>query len=405
MSWAYETLRGSSVKSSHSLEYRVVVFFFALYTFGIFYVLCSGLINTKLPSEDVAALYGINKVSGFYGPGSWAAWLLTTVTCCIDRLFRSPREADRPPHSVFNFSSGIDLNLIAVYSYPLIAGVDLIRRSRRDLSCNTASIEIGCIAASLTVLRMGSGLGTLLAGLCLRRREVHRTLLPPVVFTITASFTLFLMSVIFDSILIGFRAQDFALNLFGLPGPQFRLNASDTSLGALLKESELIDEEPRLPLLTLYLTGGDMAVVPRTLLSMELFLTTTYALLKYERSLRLIPAILGMVFLVHIGLTSCLTMSTFWATFFCAHFWFVTDVPITTAGMSDLDQLSVLCLSGVLILANTLVEVVPGYTRMKRWVLCCKGFVRRWMGADFGEGQERGDEPILVYDDIQMSSV
>ncbi|PVH79885.1 hypothetical protein DL98DRAFT_515787 [Cadophora sp. DSE1049] len=395
MSGRYEKIGGSSARSSHSCEYRLVEFFFALYTLGILYILCSGLINFKIPSGDAITIYGIDKVSGFYGPGSWAAWLLTTMACCIDRLFHQPRQVNRPRKSILSLKSGIDLNLIAVYSYPIIAGVDLLRRSRHDFSDEASSSDIGCIAASLTVLRMGAGLGTLLAGLYARRREIHQTPLLPVLLSITASLTLFIMSVTFDFILIDFRAQDFALNLFGLPGHEFQLEPSGTGLGALLKKSKLIDEEARLPLLALYFTGGDMAIVPRTMLSIILLFIAANSLMMYEPSWRLVPRILGTVFVVYLGVAVLLTMSTFFGVFFCIHFWFVTDIPITMARLGDLDQLSVLCLSGVLILVTTLVDVVPGYGKLKRGWLSWKAFGRRWLGLELRHEMQREHEPIL----------
>ncbi|KAH7381058.1 hypothetical protein BKA64DRAFT_685574 [Cadophora sp. MPI-SDFR-AT-0126] len=396
MSDRYERIGGSSVASNHYYEFRAVEFLFVLYTFGIFYILCSGLINFQKPSDDSVTLYGIDGVSGFYGPGSWAAWLLTTLACCIERLFHRRQAINRPQKSTLSFKSGIDLNLVAVYSYPIIAGVDLLRRCRRyDFSSPAASSEIGCIAASLTVLRMGTGLGTLLSGLSIRKRVIHQTSLLPAVFTIGASSVLFVMSVTFEFILIGTRFQDFALNLFGLPGRKIQSNPPDAGLGVLLENSALVDEVVRLPLLALYFGGGDFAIVPRMILPICLFYSFVAGLLMYGPSGRLFPQILGIVLVGYLGIIVLLMMATFLAVFFSVHFWQVTDVPITTASIGDLDQLSVLCLSGVLIVVNSLIEMLPGYGKLKKWALFWRRFWRRWVRLGSRDGKERGDEIMM----------
>lgn len=66
--------------------------------------------------------YGVERVSGFYGPGSWGAWLLTVVACFLDRAFaEEKRKEDKRSHML-----GLDINLVAAYAYPLIAAVDLL---------------------------------------------------------------------------------------------------------------------------------------------------------------------------------------------------------------------------------------------------------------------------------------
>ncbi|KAK0117529.1 hypothetical protein ONS95_011869 [Cadophora gregata] len=366
MSGEYEKLGRSTAKSANSIELRLAQRL-SIYTFGIFYILCSGLINFHAPSEELIAEYGIDKVSGFYGPGSWAAWLLTTMACCIDQLFNRRPRVDLPQGRLLNSKSGMNINLIAVYSYPLIAGVDLLwRSSQHDFSKEASSIEIGCIAASLTVLRMGAGLGTLLSIFCIRRQVIHPTSLVSVILTIAASSTLFIMSLTFDIILIGFRAKDFALNLFGLPGPNFQLETPNSGLAALLQTSNLVGEQARLPRLALYFIGGDMAIAPRIILSFLSIFTPVSLLFTYGASWGLVPRTLVTVFIVYLGMALLFTLSTFFVTFFGWYFWTGTDIPITIARLGDLDQLSVLCLSGVLIVVSTLMKLVPGCGRMKR---------------------------------------
>ena len=38
--------------------------------------------------------FGIDKVSGLYGPGTWAAWLFTVGSCGIDRGFGKEQHLD-----------------------------------------------------------------------------------------------------------------------------------------------------------------------------------------------------------------------------------------------------------------------------------------------------------------------
>jgi hypothetical protein len=56
---------------------------------------------------DDSARFGVDQVSGFYGPGSWAAWLLTMASCYADRLL----VPDKPQGSNHSHVLSLDLNL------------------------------------------------------------------------------------------------------------------------------------------------------------------------------------------------------------------------------------------------------------------------------------------------------
>ncbi len=49
-----------------------------IYTLGISYALVSGLVHRAHPTAEEITLCRVDNVSSYYGPGSWAAWLLTT---------------------------------------------------------------------------------------------------------------------------------------------------------------------------------------------------------------------------------------------------------------------------------------------------------------------------------------
>ncbi len=41
---------------------------------------------------DARAVYGVDLVSSFYGPGSWTAWLLLVLSTFRDKIFEVERE-------------------------------------------------------------------------------------------------------------------------------------------------------------------------------------------------------------------------------------------------------------------------------------------------------------------------
>ncbi|KAH7323504.1 hypothetical protein BKA65DRAFT_555186 [Rhexocercosporidium sp. MPI-PUGE-AT-0058] len=335
------------------LRYTLVI-----YTLGIFYILGSGLRGFKVPSPDSINLYGIDRVSGYYGPGSWAAWLLTTAACCIDRLFRRPKTVSQTEGSFRRFCAGMDINMIGVYSYPIIAGVDLLLRARRDFSSEDSAVDIGCLCAPLVILKMGTGLGFLLAGICLRRWGEHGTDKAPAVFSSLLTYVLLLMSIIFDCILINLTPRDAALNFFLLPGATLH-PISRSALATLLVKSRLLEPESYIPLLSSFVAGGDMNGVGMLVVYPLLVFCLLFFLYSKQRlSWRLPLYACATIVAAHAAFFFTFTIVLFISYFFPVYFWSFPSPPITTLSILDLDQLSFLFLGGALIVANSGVQLV-----------------------------------------------
>lgn len=108
--------------------------------------------------------YGLQNVSGFYGPGSWAAWLLALLSCCLNRLFRSQEKRSHGTRLTYAFV--IDLDLVAAFGYPLMASVDLILRLHSYHQDPDFNSHLACMAAAHAVIRIGTGPSFVLALLC-----------------------------------------------------------------------------------------------------------------------------------------------------------------------------------------------------------------------------------------------
>jgi hypothetical protein len=70
--------------------------------------------------------FGINEVSGFYGPGSWAAWMLTFASCFLARIFVDEKQTGEKWAHLLT----LDINLVSAYAYPLVAAVDVLLHTR-----------------------------------------------------------------------------------------------------------------------------------------------------------------------------------------------------------------------------------------------------------------------------------
>jgi hypothetical protein len=95
-----------------------------------------------------------SKVSGYYGPGAYAAWYITALSSAV-------RSSQPPPlgSPTFDETDPIDGALLAVVSYPMIASVDLLMRIRGGLQTNART-------ASLRVVISGWYLAVFNAGIC-----------------------------------------------------------------------------------------------------------------------------------------------------------------------------------------------------------------------------------------------
>lgn len=80
------------------LSFGFIVFVFTLAIVGIVRA-GDGKPKDVFGHEDPISdqRFGIGQVSGFYGPGSWAAWLFTVGSCAMDRAFgkEAPLDARR----------------------------------------------------------------------------------------------------------------------------------------------------------------------------------------------------------------------------------------------------------------------------------------------------------------------
>ncbi|KAL5315331.1 hypothetical protein ACEPPN_016198 [Leptodophora sp. 'Broadleaf-Isolate-01'] len=313
-------------------DWGLLKFVFILYTLGIFYVLGSGLGGSKIPPSESITLYGIDRVSGYYGPGSWAAWLLTAAACCIDRLFRKPKAVDRIESSARRSFAGMDVNIIGVYSYPIIAGVDLLQRTRHDFDSEESAIEMGCLSASLVVLKIGTELGVLLASICLRRWGEHGVDKAPAIFSSLSACVLLIMDVAFDCILIDLTPRDAALNIFLVPRAVTQPPPT-SALATLMAKSQLLETDSYIPLLSSLATGGDMNGVGMMVVYPSLFFCLIFFLLYSKRRMnwRVPLYAFATIFTVHVAFFVTFTFIFFLSYVFPVYFWSFTSPPTTLA--------------------------------------------------------------------------
>ncbi len=85
------------------------------------YVSPNSLLWAGFKDQDQANQhFGMDKVSRPYEPGSWAAYLFTVGSCCIDRALGKGTSLDAEQACLM----GLNLNIVAAYGYPLIAAID-----------------------------------------------------------------------------------------------------------------------------------------------------------------------------------------------------------------------------------------------------------------------------------------
>ncbi|KAF2030386.1 hypothetical protein EK21DRAFT_111908 [Setomelanomma holmii] len=90
------------------------------------------------PTDDA---FGINNVSGYYGPGAWAAWYLTLLTSWVALVVNSRS------HNWY---------FVAYLLYINCAAVDLWCQTEEASETNTQLYHSGPIAAALTVVSWGT---------------------------------------------------------------------------------------------------------------------------------------------------------------------------------------------------------------------------------------------------------
>ncbi|KAG4433859.1 hypothetical protein IFR05_010645 [Cadophora sp. M221] len=381
-------------------DWGLLRYIFILYTLGIFYILGTGLRDSQAPPSDSIDLYAIDRVSGYYGPGIWAAWLLTVTACCIDTLFRKPKSVDRREGWVRRSFAGMDTNIIGVYSYPIIAGVDLLRRTRHDFNTEGSSFEIGCLSASLVVFKMGTGLGVLLASICLRRWGEHGIDRAPAIFSSLAACVLLLMDVAFDCIQTDLTPRDVALSIFLVPRGEVSQLSHGSALTALMAKSQLLESDSYIPLLSTMAAGGDMNGVGMLVVYPCLLYCLVFFLIHFKgmMSWRIPTYALATIVAMHLTFFVTFTFILFISYFFPVYFWSFTSPPITLASIMDLDQLSFLFLGGALIVLNSGVQLARENARFFRsvWNACGSAYDSLARYLQFNVWAARRQESMLA---------
>lgn len=143
---------------------------------------------------DARAVYGVDLVSSFYGPGSWAAWLLLALSTFLDKIFEVERENETGKSHIL----GVDLNLAGAFAYPIIAAIDILAHSHRYFNDDVVSErDVASVDAALVVLREGMSLGILLFLTCVVR-IIRGFSSKPAVFSGLASIFLLAVNKIFE---------------------------------------------------------------------------------------------------------------------------------------------------------------------------------------------------------------
>ena len=113
----------------------------------------------------------ISTVSSFYGPGAHLSWILVTLSCFIDLIYRSSSSSDGSPTTKRAHMLGIDLNLISCGAYPLVAACNVLWHSRGIISGSLDPVnDAPAISAALLVLRSFYVFGPILVAAMMWRR-------------------------------------------------------------------------------------------------------------------------------------------------------------------------------------------------------------------------------------------
>ncbi|KAH7323503.1 hypothetical protein BKA65DRAFT_555185 [Rhexocercosporidium sp. MPI-PUGE-AT-0058] len=331
------------------------VFFLFIYTLGNFYIIATNLATPTSLTDDNIAKYGIDKVSGFYGPGSWAAWLLTGAACCLSRLLRD--------ESYHHDTSKLDLDLVATFAYPCIAATDAILRLRHISSGTLSNSDLGCIITPMIVSKTGAGIGVVLAIVCIRNWMSDSGGGLSVAFATLSSCFLVLSTVAFDIIIAGTPPRNILAAFLVLPNSMFALaDSQDTLFRKLLFASDLLSPA---------FTGlSDIPFIQSKRLSSTLivylgytFMGASFVLkgnLGRSKTLFLTPFIFLLPILaMHIGLWTFYIFSRFATFYFIYQYWALDHLPLTVASIMDLDQLSTLVIGGVLVFLVNGLSVAP----------------------------------------------
>ncbi|KAG4433860.1 hypothetical protein IFR05_010646 [Cadophora sp. M221] len=317
-------------------------FLLLLYTLSILYIITVGLATPSTLTEDDITKYGIDKVSGFYGPGSWAAWLLTAASCCLSRLLRKPNS-----HSdTFPFQSTfmLDLDIVATFAYPCIAAADAILRLQHVSSDAFSNSDLGCIVTPMIVVKTGAGIGLLLATICTRNEKQKSGSGRSAVFTSLSALFLISSTVGFDLIIAGIPPRNILAGVLLLPSSVYpRTDSQSTNLSKLLFTSDLLSPA---------ITGPSDCPFPQ---EKDLFKATALCFTYTCAGLALVlcnkfgqpimslatPVIFFLpIVCMHIMFWSLVIGIQFAIFYFMYQHWALNHLPLTIASVLDLDQLS-----------------------------------------------------------------
>ncbi|CZR68891.1 uncharacterized protein PAC_18792 [Phialocephala subalpina] len=299
--------------------------------------------HASLTTTEIA-IYGIDNVSGFFGPGAWAAWILIAASFCIDRLYKKTEHED-VEGSIF---SGLDPNLFAAFSYSSIAAVDLLIRLRHHTSPHDLLKNSGSLVATVAVVKLGAGLGILLCVICLwcSRKEQPSTLAKWYYLLSTAFMIVVVMvfDVIYQGVVLG--PYEFGATFLFLQRPFEHYN---TRLGQLVQE-KLIGEL-LLGVFAKFLVRTFPPVVTFFLYLVYIMLASTHSFAP-DRP-QIVPN----------GVHIVISLYIFRLLFFGYEIWVGFSIPRTTAPIMDLDQFSALILTGVFPLLGTVAGLLRQYQR------------------------------------------
>jgi hypothetical protein len=215
-----DTLQWSSfIESSLSILPLVLTLGF---TASVFAIAIMGLLRAGNGREkswlgreepEINRRFGIDKVSGFYGPGTLATWLFTVGSCYVDRGFGKEKRLDAKQAHLIS----LDLNLVAAYGYPLIAAINLLSDMGTYLGEDFTDDLMGRLAAQLVIVRTGAAIGAPLSTICTYSWWSERSLRRTAVFSIICSILLFVTVKLFELAYEEFISDAILQTVFLLP--------------------------------------------------------------------------------------------------------------------------------------------------------------------------------------------
>ncbi|KAJ7493927.1 hypothetical protein FB451DRAFT_1215731 [Mycena latifolia] len=156
--WSRELLIYNAILAVPSLAASWIIFGWTLFDQGL----------PTFPRELRSKITAETPISGFYGPGSWLAWLIT-LGMSHGNMIKALLTTGALPEE-------LDYDLIGASCYTVAAAIDLIRKSRTIAQLGdaaSASVLLPALACAEFVVWLGGGssLVTMLTALFLGRSE------------------------------------------------------------------------------------------------------------------------------------------------------------------------------------------------------------------------------------------